>query len=51
MDTSQHKQMLIAFGAGATCALILPKVFFTLLGVAVLLASADAIIKFSHKEC
>ena len=51
MDTTQHKRMLIAFGAGAVCTTVLPKIFFTLLGACVLLVTANAIIKFSHKEC
>lgn len=51
MDTTQHKRMLVAFGAGAACALILPKAFFTLLGVAVLFVSVGAIVNFSRKEC
>ena len=50
METTT-KKLLAAFGAGAACALILPKVFCTLLGAAVLLVTATAIINFSNKEC
>ncbi len=45
------KKLFAAFGAGALCALILPKFFLTLLGAAVLLATVRALSTFSHKEC
>lgn len=45
------KQMLAAFGAGALCALILPKFFLTVLGAAVLLVTVATLSTFSHKEC
>lgn len=44
------KRMLAAFGAGALCALILPKLFLTVLGAAVILTAAVSLSTFSHKE-
>ncbi len=51
MQNTSVKPLLVAFGAGAVCTLILPKLFLTVLGAAVLFVTATAVINFSHKEC
>ena len=43
------KALLAAFGAGALCALLLPRVFLCILGSTLLLAAGCALSK--HKEC
>ncbi|MBQ8356974.1 MAG: hypothetical protein IJX39_04100 [Clostridia bacterium] len=49
---SGSKRLLAAFGAGALCALILPKAFFCILGASLLLVAGCSLSKIEHhKEC
>lgn len=44
------KRLLAAFGAGALCAVLLPRIFLCLTGAALLLVTGHALLK-RHKEC
>ena len=45
-----QKRLLVAFGAGALCAALLPRIFLCLTGAALLMITGHALIK-RRKEC
>lgn len=49
-EPQRNSHLLAAFGAGALCALILPKAFFCILGAGLLLVTGCALTQHRHKE-